>query len=96
MSKTDTDDDIYIDCRPLTIKGEEIITNDNNNFSANTNTNTQILDEINGLVLGGQMYDNIGFQTILGITLLEILYGIGSYVFKEFPTNLIEKKTRQY
>ena len=43
----------------------------------------------------GTITDNIGIQTLIGIALLGILYGLGNYVFKEFPKNLIDKKLRQ-
>ena len=40
----------------------------------------------------GMLTDNIGFQTILGITVIGIMYGIGEYVFKTFPKSLIDER----
>tara|TARA_B100000965_G_scaffold41980_2_gene30821 strand:+ start:1017 stop:1313 length:297 start_codon:yes stop_codon:yes gene_type:complete len=82
------DEDIYIDCRPVDTKGVTIMDDE-----ANTqviNTNDLILDELSVNIGQGNILESVGFQTALGIVLLGILYGIGSYVFKKLPQNYIE------
>ena len=100
MSKTATvkfveDEDIYIDCRPVTTYGGEVIVTDEDNNQVTSGVNTEIIDSIALSFSNGNITKNIGFQSIVGVTLLAILYGIGNYVFKELPKNLIDKKLRQ-
>ena len=82
------DEDIYIDCRPVDTKGVTIM-----NDEANTqviNTNDLILDELSLNIGQGNILESVGFQTALGIVLLGVLYGIGSFVFKKLPENYID------
>ena len=100
MSKTATvkfveDEDIYIDCRPVTTYGGEVIVTDKDNNQVTSGVNTEIIDNIALNFSNGNITKNIGFQSIVGVTLLAILYGIGNYVFRELPNNLIDKKLRQ-
>tara|TARA_B100001778_G_C18550719_1_gene612928 strand:- start:21 stop:326 length:306 start_codon:yes stop_codon:yes gene_type:complete len=100
MSKTATvkfveDEDIYIDCRPVTTYGGEVIVTDKDNNQVTSGVNTEIIDNMALNFSNGNITKNIGFQSIVGVTLLAILYGIGNYVFKELPNNLIDKKLRQ-
>lgn len=81
------DDDIYIDCRPVNIIGEVI---DDEKETVTSKTNNQIINEAADFIDGGKILDNIAFQTILGLTLMAILYSIGNYVFKEFPKKILE------
>ena len=89
------DEDIYIDCRPVSSYGGEIILEDEDNNIENTGVSADMIDSIASNFSNGSITSNIGFQTLLGIGLMAILYGIGDYVFKQFPKNLIEKKLRQ-
>tara|TARA_Y100001980_G_C14543760_1_gene322626 strand:- start:1140 stop:1445 length:306 start_codon:yes stop_codon:yes gene_type:complete len=100
MSKTATvkfveDEDIYIDCRPVTTYGGEVIVTDKDNNQVTSGVNTEIIDNIALNFSNGNITKNIGFQSIVGVTLLAILYGIGNYVFRELPNNLIDKRLRQ-
>tara|TARA_B110000008_G_C16950856_1_gene556314 strand:- start:1881 stop:2186 length:306 start_codon:yes stop_codon:yes gene_type:complete len=100
MSKTATvkfveDEDIYIDCRPVTTYGGEVIVTDKDNNQVTSGVNTEIIDSIALNFSNGNITKNIGFQSVVGVTLLAILYGIGNYVFKELPKNLIDKRLRQ-
>jgi len=89
------DEDIYIDCRPVsTYGGEVIMTNDSNNV-VNSGVSADMVDSLALNFSNGTITENVGFQTVLGITLLAILYGVGNYVFKELPTSLIDSKMRQ-
>tara|TARA_X000000368_G_scaffold409470_1_gene391461 strand:+ start:544 stop:852 length:309 start_codon:yes stop_codon:yes gene_type:complete len=86
------DEDIYIDCRPVSTYGGELIINDEDDSIENTGVSSDMIDDIAINVTTGAITDNVGFQTLLGIGLLGILYAIGNYVFKEFPKKIIAKK----
>ena len=77
-------DDIYIDCRLADAKGEDA---DSNVIQGN-----QVMNDMTFSYTSGSLTENVGFQTLLGITLLAILYGIGDYVFKQMPKKILEKK----
>ena len=89
------DEDIYIDCRPVTTYGGELILRDEDNNEDTSGVNAQLVDNLALNFSNGNITKNIGFQSIVGVTLLAILYGIGNYVFKELPKNLIDKRLRQ-
>jgi hypothetical protein len=89
------DEDIYIDCKPVTTYGGEVVINDADNNLVSTAGSAEMLDSIASNFLEGNITDNIVFQTIIGITLLGVLYGVGNYVFKELPETLIESKLRK-
>ena len=82
------DEDIYIECKPVDIAGE-VITDTNNTIS--TDINNEILDTLSSSLSfdsslsGKSIYDNVGFQTLIGIILLAILYAIGNFIFKKIP-----------
>ena len=88
------DEDIYIDCRPVSSYGGEVIVEDKDNEIINTGISADMVDSVAINFSNGNITNNIGFQTLIGIGLLAILYGIGNYVFKELPKNLIDKKLR--
>ena len=90
------DEDIYIDCRPVSTYGGEVIVEDKDNNKVNTGVSADMVDDLALNFSSGNITNNIGIQSIIGIGLLAILYGIGNYVFKEIPKNLIDKKLRQY
>ena len=85
------DEDIYIDCKPVSTYGGEVITTDDDNNILDSGTSA---DTINKLAVGGltEITKNIGFQLVIGITTLAALYGIGNYVFKQIPRSAIDKK----
>ena len=90
------DEDIYIDCRPVSTYGGEVIVEDKDNNQVNTGVSATMVDDLAKNFSSGNITNNIGIQSIIGIGLLAILYGIGNYVFKEIPKNLIDKKLSQY
>tara|TARA_B110000977_G_C11084412_1_gene494105 strand:- start:2251 stop:2550 length:300 start_codon:yes stop_codon:yes gene_type:complete len=81
-------EDIYIDCNPVSIYGGEEITDNKNDLT----TSSEVLDDLALNFSTTSITNNVGFQTLLGVTLLGILYGLGNYVFKELPKNLIDNK----
>ncbi len=83
------DEDIYIDCKPVDVTGEVVDSSSNI-----LNSNNKSMDVLQGLtdgIGGGALFDNIGFQTLLGIVLLGILYSIGNYIFIKYPKNITER-----
>jgi len=92
QAESQENDNIYIDCNPVDIHNEVIETDaENNEVPSNT-----ISTDITRNVLGGSLTDNIGFQSILGIAIIGILYGIGNYIFKQYPTKLLQNKIDMY
>jgi hypothetical protein len=89
------EEDIYIDCKPVSTYGGEVIVTDADNNQVTAGVSADMLDSIATNFTSGNITDNIGFQTVVGITLLCILYGVGNYVFKELPNKLIDNKLRQ-
>ena len=87
VKKIEPDDDIYIDCQPVSVIGE-VIDKDNNLFKS-TNQGPAIFNDLVNNVSGDQILNNIGFQVLLGITLLGLFYGIGNYIFVKFPKKMI-------
>ena len=80
------EDNIYIDCDPVNTKGEVIDTDED------LSTVNPVLNDMSFKFSSGQLTDNVGFQTFLAITLFTIIYGIGDYVFKQMPKNMIRNK----
>lgn len=84
-------DDIYIDCRPTNVYGEEV--NPAENIIDNNATNAvfdELSNKINGQgMLGKTIFDNIGFQILVGIILLAIIYFTGKYIFISFPSKFV-------
>jgi hypothetical protein len=89
------DEDIYIDCKPVTTYGGEVVIDDADNILVSTAGSAEMLDSIASNFSAGNITDNVGFQTMVGITLLGLLYVLGNYVFKELPKTLIESKLRK-
>jgi hypothetical protein len=89
------DEDIYIDCKPVSTYGGEVVIDDGDNNLVSTAGSAEMLDSIASNFSAGNITDNVGFQTMVGITLLGLLYGVGNYVFKELPKTLIESKLRK-
>lgn len=89
------DEDIYIDCKPVSTYGGEVVINEDDNNLLSTAGSAEVLDSIASNFSAGNITDNVGFQTMVGITLLGLLYGIGNYVFKELPKSMIESKLRK-
>ena len=88
-TKISPDDDIYIDCKPTNIYGEEV--NPAENIIDNNSIN-DIFDEINDRMVGKTIFENIGFQVIVAITLLAIIYFTGNFIFIKFPKKFVSDK----
>tara|TARA_B100000424_G_scaffold162647_1_gene124614 strand:- start:517 stop:819 length:303 start_codon:yes stop_codon:yes gene_type:complete len=85
------DEDIYIECNPVTSYGEEIIDN-NNNINVKSGVSEAVINDFASNFSNGKITNNVAFQSFIGLGLLAILYGIGNYIFKEFPKKLIQNK----
>ena len=77
--KVAEDDDIYIDCSPVNEIGE-VVESSGDLISPGLNLPTFSSELLN---------NNIGFQSMLGIVLLGVIYGVGDYVFNIFPNKII-------
>ena len=80
-------DDIYIDCRPTNTFGEKI--NPGENIKTMDTTNS-ILDELSDTLDKKNIFENVGFQIMIGILLFSIIYYIGNYVFIKYPGRKLE------
>lgn len=72
-------DNIYIECRQVDDKGEIIKDDEEETFLDMTD-------------LSMDFENNIAMQAIIGVSLMVMLYTMGNYVFKVYPTQQIEKK----
>ena len=82
-TKISPGDDIYIDCQPTNTFGEKI--EPGKNIIDNVDITTDIFNELSDNTDGEAFYNNIGFQVIIGIFLLGVVYYIGDYVFIKLP-----------
>lgn len=89
--KYDLDDDIYIECNPVDQFGEEDITSSEENIM-DGNFGKNILDDLEITFNSKGVMENIGFQSLFGITIFAIIYFIGDYIFKQMPKQLLDKK----
>ena len=83
------DKDIYIDCNPVDTIGNEVDDNDDNGSPTVTSST---LNSISNDLNSGQILDNLGLQFTIAITAFAIIYGIGNYVFKTIPGEMLEKR----
>ena len=94
MTTTNSEDDenIFIDCNPVTYFGSEEIStdNENRNIPINRIDNITIPSALSGLA------DNTGIQIVIGLVLFGVLYGFGNFVFKQTPNNIINNKLENY
>ena len=91
MTNTEEQEDqIYIKCNPTAANGEDISDEEDN--VVNSGVSPAMLNELTKLTVSGDMFNNTVFQSIIGVTAIALLYGLGNYVFKEFPTNSIANK----
>lgn len=72
-------DNIYIECRQVNDKGEIIEDDKEKTF----------LDMAD---VSMDFEKNIAMQAIIGVSLMVMLYTMGNYVFKVYPTQQIERK----
>ena len=97
MSNTATvkfveDESIYIDCKPVSTYGGEVIMTNKDNKIINTGVSADMIDSIALNFSNGNITNNIIFQSTIGVGLLALLYGLGNYIFKEIPKNFINNK----
>ena len=84
-------DEIYIDCKPTNTFGD-VIEPDENIIDTPDITN-QVINELAENVHGNNVFNNIGFQAMVGILLLGIIYFIGDYVFIKYPKNFLDNRS---
>ena len=83
------DKDIYIDCNPVDTIGNEVDDNeDEESTSGTASTFASISNDLNS----GKILDNLGLQLTIAITAFAIIYGIGNYVFKTIPREMLDKR----
>jgi hypothetical protein len=86
-------DKIYIDCKPTNTYGEEIKPDENIGDIAVTNVMfDELSNKLNNPMLGKTILDNIGFQILVGIILLAIIYFIGNVIFLKYPKKIVNAK----
>lgn len=75
-------------CELIPINGDT----SENEGESRRNTGNLVMEDIGVNFSSGTITNNIGFQSFLAITLMAIVYGVGNYVFKIMPNNIIDKK----
>ena len=90
MPSSNNNEYIYIDCNPVDIRGEEI--NEDTNEFVQAQINNELLNEMETWVVGGGMFEDVVFQSFAGVFMITIIYTIGSYVFKDIPKSIIDKR----
>lgn len=85
------DENIYIDCNPVNIKGTELEFDEDNNLKEEEQT-TSLIDDITRDFGTGNFEDKMGPQFLIAITAFAIMYGIGNYVFKTLPNEMLDKR----
>lgn len=97
MSNTNVneeDDDIFIECNPVdTFGDEDIIDQEDNTINIDVGSKT-ILDDVQFKFSRKDIYENVGFQVILGIGLLAFIYFVADYVFKRVPKHMVSVQKR--
>ena len=79
------EDDIYIDCQPVEA-------DDTRNQSLNKDDskfNSEILDDFTSTEFN--IFDNIGFQSLIAIGIFTFILVSGNYVFNKLPNSRLQK-----
>ena len=86
------DDDIYIQCNPVTVDGEEIENEQDNNINLNSisNVQDQVFSEMANASLDDGLFTNVGYQVLVGLVLLGIVYLVGNHIFISTPKSIID------
>ena len=84
------DDEIYIDCRPVDIINNDIDIH-NDNFKEKHGNSDSIFNSMTS-ISSNTLSNNVGFQTVIGIVIISIIYGIGGYIFKELPRSIVQDR----
>jgi hypothetical protein len=88
-TKSQEDENIYINCDPVDTIGNEV---DNDETEESTSGTGSTFDTISNDLNSGKILDNLGLQFTIAITAFAIIYGIGNYVFKTIPREMLEKR----
>lgn len=83
------EDDIYIDCKPVDINNEEITNSSYLGDNLNKKFNDKILDDLTDNNFN--IFDNIGFQSLLAVGIFAIILLSGNYVFNVIPNSRLKK-----
>jgi hypothetical protein len=83
------DKNIYIDCNPVDTIGNEV---DDDDTEESTSGTGSTFDSISNDLNSGEILNNLGLQFTIAITAFAIIYGIGNYVFKTIPGEMLEKR----
>ena len=86
------DENIYIDCNPVDILGNEVDDQYEESTSDTGTATGSIFDSISEDLNSGKILDNLGLQFTIAITAFGIIYGIGNYVFKTIPNEMLDKR----
>ena len=84
-------DDVFIECNPVDTFGDEDIEDFDDNIQ-NRDMGRTVLDDLQFRLNAGDIFENIGFQSLLGIGVFSLIYFIADYVFKRMPKHLLDKK----
>lgn len=91
--KIKEDENIYIDCNPVDTIGNEVVFNDYGRESEQVpNVNSEVIDSLTDGFRTGQILDNVGLQFTIAISVFAIIYGLGNYVFKTIPNEMLDKR----
>ena len=82
------DDDIYIDCQPVNEK--KVVTNDSySGDGLNSSISAEVLYDISKQEF--DIFDNIGFQSLLAVGIFAVILVSGNYVFNTIPNSRLQK-----
>ena len=82
------EDDIYIDCQPVDEKN--VVTNDSySGDGLNSSISAEVLDVISKQEFN--IFDNIGFQSLLAVGIFAVILVSGNYVFNTIPNSRLQK-----
>lgn len=85
------ENDLFIECNPVDTFGDEDIENSEQN-TINVDMGKNVLDDLQFKLNVGGIFENIGFQSLLGIGIFSIIYFVADYFFKRMPKQLLQKK----
>ena len=87
-SDPSSEDDIYIDCQP--VDENNVVTSDS--YSGDgliNNFDKSLLDDISNQEFN--IFDNIGFQSLLAVGIFAVILVSGNYVFNTIPNSRLQK-----
>jgi len=82
------EDDIYIDCQPVNERNVTI----NDSYSGDT-LDSQISSEVLNNISGSNfnIFDNVGFKSLLAVGIFAVILVSGNYVFNIIPNSRLQK-----